>query len=79
MSLFQFFERHRLKTSTPRYTRYTICHQKNSEKEVPMKGTKRRLRALEVIATQVGVLSKRLNESSWFLARELPPTGPTLR
>jgi len=28
--------------------------------------------------SQVGVLSKRLNESSWFLARELPSTRPTL-
>jgi len=28
--------------------------------------------------SQVGVLSKRLNESSWFLARELPSTLPTL-
>jgi len=31
-----------------------------------------------VCASQVGVLSKRLNESSWFLARELPSTRPTL-
>ena len=28
--------------------------------------------------SQVGVLSKRLNKSSWFLARELPSTYPTL-
>ena len=28
--------------------------------------------------SQVGVLSKRLNESGWFLARELPSTNPTL-
>jgi len=28
--------------------------------------------------SQVGVLSKRLNEFSWFLACELPPTRPTL-
>ena len=28
--------------------------------------------------SQVGVLSKRLNESSWFLASELPSTRPTL-
>jgi len=28
--------------------------------------------------SQVGVLSKRLNESSWFLACELPSTRPTL-
>ena len=27
--------------------------------------------------SQVGVLSKRLNESGWFLARELPYTHPT--
>ena len=27
--------------------------------------------------SQVGVLSKRLNESSWFLARELPSNYPT--
>jgi len=27
--------------------------------------------------SQVGVLSKRLNESSWFLARELHSTRPT--
>jgi len=29
--------------------------------------------------SQVGVLSKRLNESSWFLACELPSTHPTLQ
>jgi len=28
--------------------------------------------------TQVGVLLRRLNESSWFLACELPSTRPTL-
>jgi len=28
--------------------------------------------------SQVGVLSKRLDESSWFLACELPSTRPTL-
>jgi len=28
--------------------------------------------------SQVGVLLKRLNESSWFLACELPSTRPTL-
>jgi len=28
--------------------------------------------------SQVGVLSKRMNESGWFLARELPLTYPTL-
>jgi len=28
--------------------------------------------------SQVGVLSKRMNESSWFLACELPSTRPTL-
>ena len=27
---------------------------------------------------QVGVLSKRMKESSWFLAHELPSTRPTL-
>jgi len=31
-----------------------------------------------VCPSQVGVLSKRLNESSWFLARELHPTYPKL-
>ena len=31
-----------------------------------------------VSVSQVGVLSKRLNESSWFLACELPSTRPTL-
>ena len=30
------------------------------------------------LSHQVGVLSKRLNESDWFLARELPSTYPTL-
>ena len=30
------------------------------------------------LTSQVGVLSKRLNESSWFLACELPSTRPTL-
>jgi len=29
-------------------------------------------------ASQVGVLSKRLNESGWFLPRELPNTYPTV-
>ena len=29
--------------------------------------------------SQVGVLSKRLNESSWFLTCELPSTHPTLQ
>jgi len=29
-------------------------------------------------AAQVGVLSKRLNESGWFLPRELPNTYPTV-
>ena len=33
---------------------------------------------LSVCPSQVGVLSKRMNESSWFLARELPSTRPTL-
>ena len=33
---------------------------------------------LSVCPSQVGVLSKRLNESSWFLACELPSTRPTL-
>jgi len=28
--------------------------------------------------SQVGILSKRLNESSWFLACEFPSTRPTL-
>ena len=31
-----------------------------------------------VCLSQVGVLSKRLNESSWFLACELPSTRPSL-
>ena len=33
---------------------------------------------LSVCLSQVGVLSKQLDESSWFLARELPFTRPTL-
>jgi len=33
---------------------------------------------LSVCPSQVGVLSKRVNESSWFLACELPSTHPTL-
>ena len=33
---------------------------------------------LSVCPSQVGVLSKRMNESSWFLACELPSTRPTL-
>jgi len=33
---------------------------------------------LSVCLSQVGVLSKRVNESSWFLARELHLTYPTL-
>jgi len=33
---------------------------------------------LSVCLSQVGVLSKRLDESSWFLAWELPSTHPTL-
>ena len=33
---------------------------------------------LSVCPSQVGVLSKRLNESSWVLACELPSTRPTL-
>ena len=35
--------------------------------------------SVSVRLSLVGVLSKRLNESSWFLASELPSTGPTLR
>jgi len=31
---------------------------------------------VSVRLSQVGVLSKRLNESSWFVARELPSTRP---
>jgi len=31
-----------------------------------------------VCLSQVGVLSKRMDESSWFLACELPSTRPTL-
>ena len=31
-----------------------------------------------VCPSQVDILSKRMNESSWFLARELPSTSPTL-
>ena len=34
--------------------------------------------SVSVCLSQVGVLSKRLNESGWFLARELPLTYPTL-
>jgi len=34
--------------------------------------------SVSVRLSQVGVLLKRLNESSWFLARELPSTSPTL-
>ena len=33
---------------------------------------------VSVCPSQVGVLLKRLNESSWFLACELPSTRPTL-
>ena len=33
---------------------------------------------LSVSVSQVGVLLKQLHESSWFLARELPSTYPTL-
>ena len=33
---------------------------------------------VSVCPSHVGVLSKRLNESSWFLAPELPSTRPTL-
>jgi len=33
---------------------------------------------LSVYPSQVGVLSKRMNESSWFMACELPSTRPTL-
>ena len=33
---------------------------------------------LSVCLSQVGVRSKRMNESSWFLARELPSTRPAL-
>jgi len=33
---------------------------------------------VSVHPSQVGVLSKRINESSWFLARELHSTYPTL-
>jgi len=33
---------------------------------------------LSIRLSQVGVLSKRLNESSWVLACELPSTRPTL-
>ena len=33
---------------------------------------------MSVCPAQVGVLSKQLNESSWFLACELPSTRPTL-
>ena len=34
--------------------------------------------SVSVCLSQVGVPSKRLNESGWFLARELPLTYPTL-
>ena len=34
--------------------------------------------SVSVRLSQVGVISKRLNESSWFLACELPSTRPTL-
>ena len=33
---------------------------------------------VSVCLSRVGVLSKRINESSWFLACELPDTRPTL-
>jgi len=33
---------------------------------------------LSIWPSQVGVLSKRLNESSWFMACELPSTRPRL-
>jgi len=33
---------------------------------------------VSVRLSQVGVLSKRMNKSSWFLECELPPTHPTL-
>jgi len=33
---------------------------------------------LSVYLSQVGVLSKQLNESDWFLARKLQSTYPTL-
>ena len=33
---------------------------------------------VSVRPSQVGVLLKRMNESSWFLAWELPSTYPTL-
>ena len=35
--------------------------------------------SVSVRLSQVGVLSKRMNESSWFLACEIPYTRPTLR
>ena len=34
--------------------------------------------SVSVCLSQVGVLSKRMNESSWFLTRELPSTLPLL-
>ena len=34
--------------------------------------------SVSVSVCQVGVLLKRLNESGWFLACELPSTRPTL-
>ena len=34
---------------------------------------------VRVRRAQVGVLSKRMNESSWFLTREIPSTRPTVR
>jgi len=34
---------------------------------------------MSVCPSQVGVLSKRLNESSWFSACELPSTRPTFK
>ena len=34
--------------------------------------------SVSVCLSQVGVLLKRLNESGWFLACELPSTRPTL-
>jgi len=43
-----------------------------------VRGTSHGPVSVSVRLSQVGVLSKRLNESSWVLARELPSTRPTL-
>jgi len=46
------------------FTRATLCS---------------RILAMALCLSQVGVLSKRMNKSSWFLAWELSSSHPTLR